>query len=93
MTISTKSAAAAIGISIDWDGVIPAGDTISSSVWASSPAGLTFADEDDSALVTTATVSGGSEGGRYLAINTVVGSSGWTDSQQRLIQIMTAEVA
>ena len=68
---------------VDWLG----SDTISTSSWGVTPAGLTAVSSNRVGAVTTVWLSGGTVGTTYSATNTIVTAAGRTDQRTLLVSI------
>lgn len=70
-----------------WLAEIGASETITTSTWASSPAGLTLASGSivTGSKQTQITASGGTVGGRYTVTNSIVTSGGFEDDRSFVI--------
>lgn len=63
------------------------GDTISTSSWAVSPAGLTASPNTKTPATTTVWLSGGTAGSTYQLTNTIVTAAGRSDQRTMLIAV------
>lgn len=73
-----KDPQAVLDYAIDWAGVLPAGDTITSAT-VSADAGITVASNSASGQVHTIWLSGGTAGSSYLVTSQITTAQGRTD--------------
>ncbi len=69
------------------DGYLETGETISTSVWAITPNGLTQDSESETTTTATITVSGGTHGVLYSCSNRITTSGGRTDDRVLLVRV------
>lgn len=74
----TKDPNAVLDYTINWADWLDS-DTIASSSWAVTPAGLTIASDTETTTTTTVWLSGGTQGVAYTASNTIVTAGGRTE--------------
>lgn len=71
---------------LNWDDVLPVGDTISASTWVV-PTGLTQGVDSFATRTTTVWLSGGTAGMNYTLVNTVVTAAGRTFQRDVLLKV------
>lgn len=83
-----KDPVATIDFSVDWSGILPAGDNISSAI-ATAESGLTVASHSFSGQLHTIWLTGGTAGTTYLVTSEVTSAAGRRD--RRTIRITVVE--
>lgn len=87
MTVHVKDPAAVLDFRHDWTDWLTGGETIATSTWSVSPAGLTV--DSDSATGTTATVyvSGGTAGKVYRLTNRITTNANPARTDERTVVV------
>ncbi len=87
MAIFLKDSAATIDYAVDWSAGYLAGQTITASAWAVTPAGVVVEASVIEAGKTVATLSGGKPGLLYQIANRVTFSDGRTDERMLVLRV------
>jgi hypothetical protein len=87
MSIFLKDPDGVIEHAVDWDAGYLAGRTISQSIWAVLPAGLTLTDPRQSGGRTAITVTGGVAGTVYRLNNRVTLADGSSDERTLVVRV------
>jgi len=82
----SKDPSSILDYGFDWTDWL-AGDTITTSAWSVSPAGLTAVTNSKNGGVTTVWLSGGTVGQTYQVVNSVITALGRIDQRTLLVAI------
>lgn len=85
MTVHEKDPAARALYGFDWAPLLSGGDTIVTSTWSSTPAGLTLEDPSHDDTTASIFVLGGAVGERYCLVNRVESSLGRIDERTKVV--------
>ena len=86
-----KDPQADLDYGLDWSAWLASGETIATSTWSASPAGLTLHDDTDDGTTTTQWASSGAAGTDYTLTNRVVTSATPPRTDERSILIRVKE--